>query len=156
MGPINHSPFSHPTSGEWREEADGDHNSIFVHMNGSLEDEAGVSALLCFRALRARIAGRQCCGGAGPLPGVRGTLTALQAAHSLRGKKTLGCTCHSYSTPGKASQRGVKRGQECYTTPSTWRKHEEKERQPPSCAPSLWRHHLLSAPQAPLHPPKAL
>ena len=55
VGPINYSLFSHPSSGQWREEADGDHNSIFVHMNGSLEDEAGVSALLCLRALRARI-----------------------------------------------------------------------------------------------------
>ena len=65
---------------------------------------------------------------------------------------------HSYSTPGKASQPGVKRGQERTTNaaPATWRKHEEKERQPPSRAPSLGPHHLLSAPQAPLHPPKAL
>ena len=55
VGTINYSIFSHPSSGQWREEADGDHNSIFVHMNGSLEDEAGVSALLCLRALRARI-----------------------------------------------------------------------------------------------------
>ena len=42
--------------------------------------------------------GRQCCWGAGPLPGGRGRSQPLQAAPSLRGKKTLGCTCHSCST----------------------------------------------------------
>ena len=104
--------------------------------------------------------GRQCCWGAGPLPGGRGLSQPLQAAPSLRGKKTLGCTCHSCSTeaiPTSPQGRRVSEGSKEARNATQLPPHGENMRRRQGSPLLVFLHcgHITpSAPQAPLHPPK--
>lgn len=107
--------------------------------------------------------GRQCCGEGCRVPpwrtgGSRSPCRQLPPSEVRRPRLHL----HFYFTEaiptppqGRRASKGSKEARN--TQLMQLLPHGENTRRkgsPPSCAPSLWPHHLLSAPQAPLRPPK--